>query len=130
MSVTGQFRLGVQYLLEEVQEHIEKQPSVVPAPPFDAHLVAQARQWAADVYITLVHNLDTMGLLDKTPVSSPELQAIASEIRSLPIVKKSLQWGPLDPYECDRWLPVLESKLREMLEHLPPPTAVEGFARS
>jgi hypothetical protein len=66
------------------------------------------------------------GLLEKTPIHPPELRVIAQEIRQLHMVQAMIGNYPhyrhSVPAVCQRELPILIAKLKELLEYLPEPT--------
>ncbi len=66
------------------------------------------------------------GLLEKTPVHPPELRVIAQEIRQLQMVQAMVGRFPYFRHPeravCQRELPILTAKLKEILDYLPEPT--------
>jgi hypothetical protein len=120
MSTRDDFRSGIEAFLKEITDLLkELRREFRRLPPADDEARQRAADWANDVDITLSFNLrDAEHLLDIVPVTPPELRAIRDQILRIPIVE-SFRSRALDWYECHRDLPILEARLREMLEYIP-----------
>jgi hypothetical protein len=118
MSTAEEFRTDVQKLLPEVQTLIAQMPD----------LDRPHEEWESRLYHTIDAYIVRPALLDRTPADPPALTEIADQIRGMQIVLSHTlsgpwSWGARGNHPAHRReLPVLETKLRELLEYIPEST--------
>lgn len=130
MSTSEDFRTGIESLLAEIGDLLRRERDLYPLPPRDQESQQKVEEWAAEVEAVLDFHFHEQSLLDVVPVRPLELREIRDEIRKIPLVRK-YRTGDADWKDCDQGLPVLQARICEMLDYLPPPnTSRSGMTES
>ena len=115
LSSADEYRDSIQGFLQDLRDAQHRQGAIANS----------ARDTWADIALVIHMDIVLEGLLDKAPLDPPELRQIASQIRALPLITRIITAHPNVPPVDQRTsvgdLEVLEFKLVEMLDYLPPP---------